>query len=126
MSPDLAIAVVLVPAWAYLIGAAMAVMRFTRRPFPTPPDRPAVSVMKPLHGAEPGLYENLRSFAEQDYPSVQTVLGVNDPADSALPAARALIGDLHCRDITLVVDKRANASHPKGAHLTNLLGPACR
>jgi ceramide glucosyltransferase len=63
MSPDLAIAVVLVPAWAYLIGAAMAVMRFTRRPLPTPPDRPAVSVMKPLHGAEPGLYENLRSFA---------------------------------------------------------------
>jgi len=28
---------------------------------------PAVTLMKPLHGAEPGLEENLRSFYEQDY-----------------------------------------------------------
>jgi ceramide glucosyltransferase len=124
MSPDLAIAVVLVPAWAYLVGTAVAVMRFTRRLLPTPPDRPAVSVMKPLHGAEPGLYENVRSFAEQEYPAFQTVLGVNDPADSALPVAWALISDLPCRDITLVVDKRANGSNRKVANLENMLEAA--
>jgi ceramide glucosyltransferase len=124
MSPDLAIAVVLVPAWAYLVGTAVAVMRFMRRPLPTPPERPAVSVMKPLHGAEPGLYENLRSFAEQEYPAIQTVLGVNDPAASALPAARALISDLPCRDITLVVDKRANGSNRKVANLENMFEAA--
>ena len=28
---------------------------------------PGVTLMKPLHGAEPGLEENLRSFYEQDY-----------------------------------------------------------
>lgn len=121
MSPNLAIAIVLVPAWAYLIGTAVAVVRFARRLMPTPPDRSAVSVLKPLHGAEPGLYDNLRSFAEQDYPAVQTVLGVNDPADSALAAARALISDLPNCDIALVVDRRANGSNRKVANLENML-----
>ena len=121
MSPNLAIAIVLVPAWAYLIGTAVAVVRFARRLMPTPPDRSAVSVLKPLHGAEPGLYDNLRSFAEQDYPAVQTVLGVNDPADSALAAARALISDLPNCDMALVVDRRANGSNRKVANLENML-----
>jgi ceramide glucosyltransferase len=125
MGPSLVIAIVLASAWAYLIGAAFAVMRFARRPLPTPADRPAISVLKPLHGAEPGLYENLRSFADQDYPSVQLVLGVNDPADRALPAARMLIRDLPDCDIALVVDTRANGSNRKVANLENMAEVAC-
>jgi ceramide glucosyltransferase len=128
VSYDLAIAIVLVPAWVYTIGAAIAVVRFARHSLPRSPgregwgpDRPAISVLKPLHGAEPGLYENLRSFAEQDYPALQIVLGVNDPADSALPAARTLIRDLPACDIALVVDPRANGSNGKVANLENML-----
>jgi ceramide glucosyltransferase len=120
MSANLVIAIVLFPAWAYLIGAAAAVMRFSRRPSPAASDQPAVSVLKPLHGDEPGLYENLRSFAEQDYPALQIVLGVNDAQDRALPAARALIRDLPACGIALVVDGRARGSNKKVANLENM------
>jgi ceramide glucosyltransferase len=77
-------------------------------------------VLKPLHGDEPGLYENLRSFAEQDYPGLQIVLGVNDAQDGALPAVHALIRDLPASDITLVVDARASGSNKKVANLENM------
>ncbi len=124
MNPNLAIAIVLVPTWAYLICAAVAVLRFVRRPLPTSADRPAISVLKPLHGSEPGLYANLRSFAEQDYSTVQIALGVNGPDDTALPAARALIRDLPDADIALVVDARAHGSNRKVANLENMLEAA--
>jgi ceramide glucosyltransferase len=118
---NLVIAVLLIPAWGYLIAAALAVTRFARRALPIPPQPTAVSVLKPLHGAEKGLYENLRSFVEQDYPALQIVLGVSDPRDGALPAARALIGDLPACDIELVVDPRASGSNRKVANLENML-----
>jgi ceramide glucosyltransferase len=122
MNSSLVLAIVLIPAWAYLLGAAMAVSRFARRPLPMPSDLTAISVLKPLHGAEPRLHENLRSFAEQDYPAaVQFVLGVNNPADTALPAARALIRDLPDCEITLVVDSRARGSNQKVANLENMI-----
>jgi ceramide glucosyltransferase len=124
VSFTLATAIVLVPAWVYILAAGIAVVRFARRPLPPPPGRPPISVLKPLHGAEPGLYENLHSFAEQDYPAVQIVLGVSDPSDTAVPAARALIRDLPAGDIALIVDSRANGSNGKVANLENMLEAA--
>jgi ceramide glucosyltransferase len=115
------IAIVLAPAWAYLVGVAVAAVRFARYPLPTVAEPPPVTVMTPLHGAEPGLYENLRSFAQQDYPVVQLVLGVGDTNDCALPAARALIRDLPDSDIALVVDARVSGSNQKVANLENML-----
>ena len=120
MNTNLVVTIVLFPAWVYLIGAAMAVIRFARRPSPVFSDQPAVSGLRPLHGDEPGLYDNLRSFAEQDYPALQIVLGVNNPEDGALPAAHALIRDLPACDIALVVNARASGSNKKVANLENM------
>ena len=124
MTLDLAVAILLAPTWAYVIAAVLAVRRFVRRPVPAAADQPPTSVLKPLHGDEPGLYENLRSFAEQDYPTAQIILGVSDPADTALPVARGLACDLVDRDIALVVDGRVNGSNRKVANLENMLDRA--
>ncbi|MBO0735302.1 MAG: bacteriohopanetetrol glucosamine biosynthesis glycosyltransferase HpnI [Alphaproteobacteria bacterium] len=121
MSLTVPVAILLAASWAYLLGAALAVRRFSRRALPAASDRPAISLLKPLHGAEPGLYENLRSFAEQDYPAFQIVLGVSTPQDPALPLARGLIRDLPACEITLVIDPRAGGSNRKVANLENML-----
>jgi ceramide glucosyltransferase len=73
---EFTIALVLILAWAYLIGSTVAALRFARRRIAASAAQSPVSMLKPLHGAEPGLYENLRSFADQDYPQAQVVLGV--------------------------------------------------
>ena len=125
MSLSFAIAIALVPAWAYLLGTAVAALSFARRSLPIPPEWPPISVLKPLHGAEPGLYENLRSFVEQDYPSAQIVLGVNDTHDSALPVAETLIRDMPAADIALVVGAPIRGSNRKVANLENMLAAAC-
>jgi ceramide glucosyltransferase len=122
-------AVVLAVAWGYLAAATFAVWRFSRRPLGRPDgayaDQRPVSVLKPLHGAEPGLSENLRSFADQDYPTAQIVLGLRDPGDSALAISRALIRDRPDCDIALVINSRVRGSNLKVANLENML-PAVR
>jgi ceramide glucosyltransferase len=119
------LALVLVVVWTYLVAMTVAALRFARRPVERPDTQPPVSVLKPLHVAEPGLFENLCSFADQDYPELQLVLGVRDRDDTALPIARALIETRPDRDIALVVDPRVAGSNLKVANLENML-PAAR
>jgi ceramide glucosyltransferase len=124
MSLNLVIAVVLAAGWICLAAQVLAAARFARRRPAPQMGEPSVSILKPLHGAEPGLYENLRSFVEQDYPTVQLVLGVTDPEDKALDAARAVIRDAPRADIALVVDRRVRGSNGKVSNLENMLPAA--
>lgn len=125
MSLMLPIAAILSAGWLYLIGQTWAALRFARCRLPAPAEQPPVSILKPLHGAEPGLYENLRSFVEQDYPMLQIVLGVNNPEDSALVDAGALIRDFPRQDIAVIVDRRIRGTNQKVSNLENIL-PAAR
>ncbi len=45
---------------------------------------PPVSLLKPVHGAEPRLEENLESFFRQDYPNFEIIFGTRTSADPAL------------------------------------------
>lgn len=76
----------------YQLFALGAVERFfAAPPAPHAPAR-AVTILKPLHGAEPRLAENLDGFTHQDYAgAVQIVLGTNAPDDGAAPVARAMV-----------------------------------
>ena len=80
---------------------------------------PPVTLLKPLCGLEPALYENLRSFCEQDYPIVQVVFGVRDSEDPAIRVAEQLIRDLPDRDLVLVVDGRVYGENHKASNLAN-------
>jgi ceramide glucosyltransferase len=49
---------------------------------------PAVSVLKPLHGTEPGMERNLESFFEQDYPEFELLFCARQETDEGLRLAR--------------------------------------
>lgn len=51
---------------------------------------PPVSVLKPLHGAEPRLEANLESLFLQDYPAYEIIFGCRNAADPALEVVERL------------------------------------
>lgn len=108
----------------YALFAAFAVRRFARSGSAAAPAAfPAVSVLKPLRGAEPGLYANLAGFCAQDYPApVQIVFGVADPSDAAIAIVRRLVADFPERDLVLSVNSRRHGANAKISNLINMAG----
>lgn len=49
---------------------------------------PPLSVLKPLHGMEPGLEQNIGSFFEQDYPEFELLFCARQESDEGLQLAR--------------------------------------
>jgi ceramide glucosyltransferase len=112
----------LIAAAGYIVLAvlAVAVGHLRRRPHPSP-SKPPVTILKPLCGAEPGLYDNLRSFCLQDYPSFEIIFGVRDSADSARPVVERLIAEFASLPISLILDSKLHGSNRKVSNLINML-----
>lgn len=51
---------------------------------------PPISVLKPLHGTEPGMERNLETFFEQDYPSFELLFCARFETDEGLNLARSV------------------------------------
>ena len=115
----------LAAAAGYAVLALVAVLVWDRRRAPSKSLRlPAVTVLKPLCGAEPGLYANLRSFCEQDYPQYQIVFGVRDPADPALAVVERLVTDFPSLPIDVVINPQVHGSNFKVSNLINMIARA--
>lgn len=109
----------------YACGATWATWRFLRRPLQTAVGQPSITVLKPLHGDEPELSENLASFCVQNYAgAVQMVLGALDPADPALGVAGRLQRDHPDRDIVVVGDPTVHGTNRKIGNLINMAAHA--
>jgi ceramide glucosyltransferase len=98
---------------AALAVEAVAVRRVRRRPLAPATSHPGVSVLKPLAGDDPELEADLESHAALDYPGQwEIVLGLEDEADAAAPAARAFVARHPERARFVVAGGRAGR-HPK-------------
>ena len=78
----------------FLALAIVGVIRFrseARRQISCTPDDahlPAVSVLKPVHGLEARLKENIESFFRQDYPDYEILFAADEADDPALDVVR--------------------------------------
>jgi ceramide glucosyltransferase len=105
------------------IGAWLAA-RFLRAPAPAPAERPAVSLLKPLYGDEPGLEAALESNLRLAYPDVQFVFGAHSANDPALAVLARLRARHPGADIAVVVNPARHGSNGKISNLINMLPAA--
>ncbi len=86
---------------------------------------PAVSVLKPIKGADAESYEAFRSHCVQDYSGeYQIIFGVNDSADPAIRLVQKLIAEFPARDIRLVICSEVFGTNRKVSNLIHLLREA--
>jgi ceramide glucosyltransferase len=88
---------------------------------------PPVSILKPLKGVDPEIWESFCSHCEQDYPQfqIQLIFGVSDPADPAIEVVRKLQTKYPNRPIELIVCDRVLGANIKVSTLAQML-PAAR
>lgn len=114
-------------ATGFTVGAAVAVRTKEKKLRSRSQRRAAIpiTILKPLHLAEPGLEANLRTFLRQDYDgAIQIVFGASSQADPALAIAKALRREFPRADIDFVVGPNSGATNPKVANLINMVARA--
>jgi ceramide glucosyltransferase len=82
---------------------------------------PPVSILKPLKGVDPEIWDSFCSHCEQDYPEFQIIFGVSDPDDPAIELVRRLQQKYPHRQIELVVCDRVLGANTKVSALAQML-----
>jgi ceramide glucosyltransferase len=106
----------------YALGAAVVFRGFVGESAPPRATFPGVTILKPLRGVGPGLYDDLASFCDQSYPGpVQILFGLHDAADAAIAVVNKLIAEHPGRDLELIIQHApASGLNPKVANLIGL------
>jgi ceramide glucosyltransferase len=82
-----------------IVDYFLAVRRLPRR---SDAFAPAVSILKPVRGADRDAYENFATYCRLNYPEYELIFAAADPQDSAVPIIERLQRDFPERQIRLV------------------------
>src|SRR5579862_9079717 len=85
---------------------------------------PPVSILKPLKGTDPDIYESFRSHCLQDYPEYEIVFGVSEADDPAVASVQKLQREFPERAIRLVVCSQKLGANVKVSNLEQMLAAA--
>src|SRR5260221_4852979 len=85
---------------------------------------PPVSILKPLKGVDPEIWESFCSNCEQDYPQFQLIFGVSDPGDPAIEVVHKLQAKYPNLPIELILCDRVLGANIKVSNLAKMLPSA--
>jgi len=106
---------------AYTMMAAVLAGCYAPKEEPAAKAPPPLTLLKPLHGAEPHLEANLGTFFTQVYPApFQLVFGVQAADDPAIAVVRRLSARHPGVAVELVVDATRHGSNAKVSNLINM------
>jgi ceramide glucosyltransferase len=80
-----------------------------------------VSILKPLKGIDPGMYESLRSHCLQDYPEYEIVFGVSEASDPSVEFVDRLKHEFPDHSIRLIVCEKNLGTNTKVSNLAQML-----
>lgn len=124
----LAVAVVgTVSSSIYYLLCLWSAARFLRERKParqSPRNLSPISILKPLKGTDPEIYESFRSHCLQDYPEYEIIFGVSDPNDPAIESVKELQREFPNRSIQLVVSPEILGANVKVSNLAQMLAEA--
>ncbi len=80
---------------------------------------PAATILKPVHGLEKNLRENLRSACIQDYPEFQVVFSVQDCSDPSVPLLMEIQREFGPERVTVAIENRRPGTNGK---INNMAG----
>ena len=105
----------------YLTAAALVFRRYFAAATPAPARHEAVTLVKPLYGDEPRLYDNLASFLAQDHAGpIQLLCGIQRHDDPAIVVVEALKAAHPDAQIDLVIDGTVHGASGKLSNLINM------
>lgn len=87
-------------------------------------DLPPVSILKPLKGTDPEMYESFRSHCLQDYPSYEILFGVSDASDPVAELVEKLRREFPRQSIRLVLCEKNLGANGKVSSLAQLAAEA--
>jgi len=85
---------------------------------------PPISILKPLKGIDPEVYESFRSHCLQDYPEYEIIFGVSDANDPAIESVKALRREFPGHRIHMVVSSKMLGANVKVSNLAQMMTEA--
>jgi ceramide glucosyltransferase len=105
--------------YALCLWGARAFRRDSRKS--PAPFTPPVSILKPLRGVDPAMYESFRSHCLQDYPEYELIFGVAEADDPAVEAVDRLAKEFPGLKIRLVQCPEILGTNRKASNIVQML-----
>jgi ceramide glucosyltransferase len=106
----------------FTLVACACVLSFPVERGEQPATAPSVTILKPLHDAEPGLPARLAAFCRQDYGApIQVLCGTQHQTSPAAAMVRAMETDFAESGIELIVEPRSRGVNRKMSNLINIV-----